>query len=461
MANQAPALRRWLQSESGLALTLVLFFLALVVLWQYSGRGNILSLGLAGVIAAGALLQWPILGALYISFSIFGRVASFVPGIDTAIVVLTLLAYMARKLLDKDPTWRFPASARWALLFIAWLAASITWAENAREGMQALVMYLKSFLIFLLVLEAAQDYRRVLSLIYAALAGAVFATLIAVYTGYRFFFSGAAAELSRVVTIQTTRLYGQWFDANYFALALLALIGVAFGLWRSHTARAWKLAAGAGFASVVLGIVLTLSRAGMLSAFIAFLFLLRAERRRLRILLFVGCIIALVLLCLPIGLWERIETLASGQADASLQIRGRLLQGGLEMAMDAFPFGVGLGNYFHHSLSYVKMSHPMLSHNSYVDLMAEAGIVAVFLFAGFIISLFQTTLVARRFDPNALDRNLAIGLRISLIAFLIGATFLSAAVFGPLWWLAGIIAAKAVCDEDFRGQPLTASNRVM
>ncbi|MBM3325348.1 MAG: O-antigen ligase family protein, partial [Calditrichaeota bacterium] len=180
-------------------------------------------------------------------------------------------------------------------------------------------------------------------------------------------------------------------------------------------------------------------------------------RRRLRILLLVGGIIALVLFFLPIGLWERVETLTSRMGDASLQNRRQLLQGGLRMAADAFPFGVGLGNYFHHSLSYVKMSHSMLSHNSYVDLMAEAGIVAVFLFAGFVVSLFKTTLGAQRFEPNTLDRNLAIGLRISLMAFLIGATFLSAGVFGPLWWLAGMIAAKAACDNAAAAQPLPSS----
>ena len=146
---------------------------------------------------------------------------------------------------------------------------------------------------------------------------------------------------------------------------------------------------------------------------------------------------------------ERVETLTSGMGDASLQNRGRLLQGGIDMAIDAFPFGVGLGNYYYHSLSFVKTEKRMLSHNSYIDIIAEGGIVALFLFGGFVLSLFKATRAKRhRFDKAAMTDNLALGLRISLIAFLLGATFLSAAMFMPFWWLAGLIGAKLSCDQE-------------
>jgi O-antigen ligase len=119
------------------------------------------------------------------------------------------------------------------------------------------------------------------------------------------------------------------------------------------------------------------------------------------------------------------------------------------MAIAAFPFGVGVGNYLYHSLTYVKMSHQVMSHNSYVDLAAEGGVLALFFFGGLVVSLFLATRARNsRWEVTALADNLAIGLRISLIAFLLGATFLSAEVFAPFWWLAGLIAAKALCDRE-------------
>lgn len=395
------------------------------------------------------MFQWPMLGALYISFSLFGRLASIVPGIDTAIVVLTLAVFATKKLLSGNLEWRFPNAARWAFLWLAWMTATLVWAANAKPGLEALLLYVKSLLVFFLIVEAAQNYRKLISLILAALGGAAFAVLISAYTGYRFFFSGAAGELSQYVAVETTRLFGLWFDPNYFALALLALIGVSFALWRTRLKWTTKLIAAGGFVSVVVGILVSLSRAALLSAFIALLLCLWAERRRLRLFLFVGGIVTLLLILLPIGLMERVESLTSGAGDASLRSRGRLLQGGIDMAIDAFPFGVGLGNYYQHSLSYVKMNNPKYSHNSYIDIVAEGGVIAVFLFGGFVVSLLKATRARRhRFDKAAMADNLAIGLRISLIGFLLGATFLSAAMFVPFWWLAGLIAAKLSCDQE-------------
>jgi O-antigen ligase len=230
-------------------------------------------------------------------------------------------------------------------------------------------------------------------------------------------------------------------------------MGLALALWRTRLAPAVRFVGVAGFAAVLVGIVVSLSRAALVSALVALVACLWAVRKRLRILLFAGSVVTLVLVFLPIGLTERVETLASARGDASLQQRGRLVRGGIEMAIDALPFGVGLGNFLYHSPSYVKETKPLLSHNSYVDVVAEGGIIALLLFGGFVISLFHATRAGRRwFVATELADNLAIGLRISLIGFLVGAAFLSATAFAPLWWLAGLVAAKAACDRELAEQ---------
>jgi O-antigen ligase len=457
MSPWISSLRRWLRTDFGLGLSLGLLFLAAMIVWQFSGRGNILALAFVGLIGAAILLQWPFLGALYISFSLFARMASILPGTDTAIVILTLLSYGFRKLLAGNLSWRFPASARWAVLLIAWLALSITWAQSAANGVAALVMYLKSLLLFFVVLEAAQNYRKIIHLIYAALAGGILSALISAYTGFRFFFGGAAAQLSTMVAVENTRLYGQWYDPNYFALALLALLGIAFSLWRTGWRPVARVFAAAGFVFVTIGIVLSLSRGAILATLVALALCLWVERRRVPILVFVLAFIVLLLAVVPVNLVERIETMTTAARDASIHRRSQLLSGGIEMTIDSFPLGVGLGNFLNHSLSHAKIDTPKLAHNSYLDFAAEGGVVALLLFAGFVVSLVRATRVPRfRFDPASWSDGLAIGLRISLIAFLLGATFLSAGAFGPLWWLAGMVAAKAACDAEVESQEARA-----
>lgn len=449
--------RRWLKTEYGLAVGLAVAFLAALIVWRFAPQARLIGLALAGAVGAAALVQWPILGAFYVSFSTFGRLASLFPGIDTAIVILTLSAYAARKLLSWEPTWRFPPALRWAGLWLAWMVASIVWAEDSAVALYTLTLYLKSFLVFVLILEAARDHRRIVHLTSAAVAGAVFAVAVSAVTGYRFFFTGAAAELSRVVAVEKTRLYGLWFDPNYFALALLALMGLTFALWRTRLSGAVRAIAAVGFAAVVAGIVFSLSRAAMLSACMGLVACLWYEHRRLRILLVVGSVVGLVLIFFPVDLAERVESLTSRQADASLRNRERQLLGAVEMAVDAFPFGVGLGNYYYHSPYYTSMSRPTLSHNSYADLAAEGGVMSLLFFGGFVVTLFQATRSRnRRIVPVDFTDNLAIGLRISLIAFLLGATFLSAAAFVPLWWLAGLVAAKESHDRELAEQEMGA-----
>lgn len=432
-----------------MAAAVTLLLVVAIVLLHFSGRANLIGLGLAGVIAVAVIFQWPFLGALYSSFSLFGGIAGFLPGTDTIIVLLTLSAFVGRKLLSADPVWRFPAAARWAILLIAWSTATVAWAVSTEKAMDILVLYLKSFLLFLVILEAAQSYGRIVLLTLAALLGVLVSVSVAAYGGLQFFFGGAAAELSHHVAVETTRLFGVWFDPNYFALALLTLIGLSLAIWRTRLTFGARCLAVLGFSALLIGIVLTLSRGGLLSAVLALVFCVWAERRRLRLLVFVGLVVMLVLIFVPIGLGERMGTFLTPGVDPSFQTRGLQLRGGIEMAIAAFPFGVGVGNYLYHSLTYVKMSHQVMSHNSYVDLAAEGGVLALFFFGGLVVSLFLATRARNsRWEVTALADNLAIGLRISLIAFLLGATFLSAEVFAPFWWLAGLIAAKALCDRE-------------
>jgi O-antigen ligase len=204
-----------------------------------------------------------------------------------------------------------------------------------------------------------------------------------------------------------------------------------------------------GLAAVFVGIAISLSRGALLAAFVTLALCIRAERRRLRLLVFVGLVSLLVMTFLPVDLGARVGTLISASGHGTLADRERLYRGGIEMAIHAFPFGVGLGNYWYHSASYTTMNTRMISHSSYIDLAAEGGIPAIFLFGGFVTSLFLATRTRQRhFEAESHAGNLVIGMRVSLISFLIGAAFLNATGFWSLWWLAGLIEAKASCDRE-------------
>ena len=105
------------------------------------------------------------------------------------------------------------------------------------------------------------------------------------------------------------------------------------------------------------------------------------------------------------------------------------------MIEDSFPMGMGAGGYMDHSMGYLlHRIGPASSHNTYIDVAVEMGLVGLVLFAGMLTSLIgplRSRPPASRDDE--LHRNVRLAFTVGTVAILIGMMFENSIGFTVYW----------------------------
>jgi putative inorganic carbon (hco3(-)) transporter len=223
------------------------------------------------------------------------------------------------------------------------------------------------------------------------------------------------------------------FLAAHFAF-ILPFIGVvlAKGSWK---VRLFTLVPAV---FIVNAIVITRSRGAFLAlavAGIAALLLsarVKRYRKQLVLLLFVGALGAVTLT--DDMFWERMVTIQAqedfGERDLSAQHRLDAWHGAWLMAQD-HPLGVGVGNFFHQIGNYYPELTGRDTHNTYLRCLAELGFHGFFVLVMLIVSAFFMLWRIERecesldHEPQNFFHLYAFALKLSLIAYLVAAMFIS------------------------------------
>ena len=100
--------------------------------------------------------------------------------------------------------------------------------------------------------------------------------------------------------------------------------------------------------------------------------------------------------------------------------------------------GVGVGNYYYECRKYAPIFAGR-AHTTYLEIMAELGIIGIFLFLGILFSTFKT--LKKIIRSNSPISGYARGLYIGLAGFLIAAIFLHAQQEKALWFVIFMAAA--------------------
>jgi O-antigen ligase len=227
---------------------------------------------------------------------------------------------------------------------------------------------------------------------------------------------------------ERVRYRGELQDPNEVALtisagALSLLIGFAL---RRRNALNFVLCGG-GVLLVILTVMQTQSRGGLISAsLVPGVYLLRRYR-------FKGALLAVALASPLLLLGGR-----SGEAaDVSTQMRYEAWATGLDMFKHSPIFGVGARLFNEH--------HYLTAHNSFVLTLAEMGIIGMMLFVTIIYMSMKTLIVGLR-DLNGVPGTAAVQVwGMSLLASLSGIVFqintLSFAYHSVLWIFLGLVGA--------------------
>jgi O-antigen ligase len=243
-----------------------------------------------------------------------------------------------------------------------------------------------------------------------------------------------AALLAFGQSLRAGRMYGfgkQFADPNDFALNLCVILPFCIALALSARSRLWKLVwIGAG-ALTVLAIISTYSRGGFLALAAVILAMIRRFTIKTRTAIFLGIVLAVTVTVIASAGNEspylnRLRTITDTKADTSgsAQQRWQLFTRSIEITFRHPIFGVGPGQFKTVSGSWHQ------SHNSYTQLSSEGGIPALIFFVALLSRTFKN---AKRFGagrPRKEEWYWAEAVHCAMVAYVVGAFFLSTA-----YWL--------------------------
>jgi putative inorganic carbon (HCO3(-)) transporter len=404
-------------------------------------RAPLLTLGAAAATAllAFVVLQVEIVLLVLVAALPWEGLLEYPTATISAVKILGLLivtAYVFRTLRAGEVI-RFPPTVLPVLLLGILIGLSLLASPDQADGVSKAMRYALFITFFFLVTQLAATVdaaTRVIRVI--VLSGAVAAAW-----GVFAFISGAEA-----------RAGGPIEDPNDFAFLMATLIPLCFYLFVQERRMRWLW----GIAGVLLiaAVLATLSRGALVG--LAALFVWAVVTRRIPLTGVAAALVTLIsVLALAFTFWgplinDRIER-KGNIAGKNVESRQAYWSAALSMSADNPWLGVGPGRFGEESGDYIRenpivIPNPVV-HNSYLEILAENGILALMCFLAFLAVTWRllTGAYRRAKDEGDVRRTrLATALQATMVVVLVSSAFLSAQVQIPFWLIGGLATAVAV-----------------
>ena len=234
-------------------------------------------------------------------------------------------------------------------------------------------------------------------------------------------------------------------DSNYFAESCLTFLPFAvFSVLENGTVRWVRWFCGGCLAVMLPAFLLSGSRGGFVGLCAAALFVVaRSKTNKLR-LLAVGCVLVPLALFTPGSPLERFINPTHGDTEGANN-RTIVWKAGLRMIADHPILGVGAGNFKPMTRKYADVKNPYVSmaHNTYLEMLAELGIVGFAFFIATLVAAYRSlerTHQATRGKGPAMINQAARGLQAGLVGCCVSIFFLSGQ-YQKLFWLIIFLSA--------------------
>ncbi len=309
-----------------------------------------------------------------------------------------------------------------------WIVLSTATSYDLSSAAVVASRYLMFFTLAFLVVQAVSgSLRRAVALVdIAVAAGAVAAVL-----GLANFLAGAGVQ----------RASGPILDPNDFAFLLAVTVPLAIYRIQSATERWRRVLGAAGLLVMLVAILATLSRGGLLGLLVPAAWALATRRLTVRwaaVAIVAAAVIVLVAFQLVPA---KLDTaLRQKQHVGELNVESRLAAWKVALAefRSAPLLGVGPGNY---EGRYPEFGLPVGSrnggiattHNAFLNVLAELGGPGLALFLAYLLMAWRRLRRRSPGDPavDALRSALAAG----FLAAIVGSMFLTEQFYAPLWLL--------------------------
>jgi putative inorganic carbon (hco3(-)) transporter len=349
--------------------------------------------------------------------------------------------------------------------FVAWAAFGLTTTDYPDAVSLRLNTAWKVGLIALVTVNALRSRRRV--------------------RFFNFFFLGAYALYPVRGTLfsyvgggrMAGRAVWNYIYANPNDLAALTLfpLAMSIGVFLTEPPGWPKKAALTGIVLLPIVIILTQSRGAFLALAVFVLFAISGSRRKPRIIAAVAIIAAVVVLATPQSAWHRFallknatstENLQEVDPEGSAEQRFEIWKVAAAIIRDHPVEGVGLGAYSSAHQIYARSNafSPIAAgkrdtHSTYLNVLAETGIVGFTLFMALLgTAMYRTERVRRRIrDSFPRYAQQLLYLNLGLLGYLLAGIFGSfAGLSFPYIYIALLVAMTALAERMLAGQRLPA-----
>jgi len=363
--------------------------------------------------------------------------AEFGPGLTVtklsgAVCLVYALIYLARR--HGIPRY-FAAPQAWLMMAFFGIAVfswvSTGWQSTTIDMVNPIYMYFSTLIFFFITMTVLDSVKRLYWSCMMAVGSVAFASLYMLREWQKgMAFYGEGYRPGWVVG-----------DANYFTVAALAVLPIAFELALVAESKLQKAYAVVctilTFAAVTLGA----SRGGFLGIALMTTYLIIRSRKPVRNLIVVFLVALPVLIFAPNSPINRFfHPDAGDKASVGKHLVG--WQAGLNMIKKNPISGVGFGNYkavvTHYDKSGEVRLDPHVAHNAYLEIAAEMGLLAILVFWIFLGTAFYSAGKTRNL---ALARGapvlaaLALGCQASILGTGVGIFFVSGQYTRLFWFV--------------------------
>ncbi len=314
------------------------------------------------------------------------------------------------------------------------------------------VDFAKLFILYFLVVNLVRTREKYVILMWGLVILGLIACFIGIYQHIKGIGSNHGDGLIRIS--------GTALDPNDFAMHLVILVPMVFAIFFNYKNIAIRVLSLLLLALLVLNIIFTYSRGGMLGFAVVFIFsILTFSFQRKKVILpiiLVAIGIASILPFIPAKYWERVQTITDFD-DPAIQARLDTWKTGLGMMSDHPIRGVGLGAFRYeyimraYTSGDVKTKASLFSHNAYIQIGAEIGIPALALF---LLLLFLCWMDLAKAEKVFLSRGdllfagFSLSIKLGLLGYIVCAIFLTQAFLTMIWILLPLAVVSRIVAKE-------------
>jgi len=392
---------------------------------------------------------------------LYARPAEFYPSAITnslalIIGIVTLACFIPTQISLEGKLTARPSEVNLVLLFMLTALLSIPLAiDPAIAWTEFSGTFVRGILIFIVIINVVRTPRRLKVLLFLSVGTAIVLSAQAM-NDYRL----------GLMTVEGYRAAGRgtgiFGNTNDMALHLVTMLPISVAFFFGSRNPLTKIIHASCAAVMIFGIVLSYSRGAFLGVLVVFVFFAVKIGRRSKFeiaALLVAAAAALIVLA-PSGYGDRLLSIfmpgldPNGSADSR---RGELFRS-IYVSLRHPLLGIGMGNY-QPNMSYKGL----VTHNSYTQVASEMGMIALVLYATFIVAPLRKLAVIARQTFIAREHSqfyyLALGLQASLLVFMISSFFLSVAYGWNVYYLVGYAVCFRRMYESETGKSVVLEQR--